>query len=87
MKQQKEVLLGLFAIDPRYQSQGLGGTLFRACLNHVQRKWPYTHRVLLWVLEQRAELLKWYLHLGFTWTGRIEVQEQQRFLVLSKETS
>ena len=58
-------LLGLFAVDPGVQSQGVGGRLLRGCLLAIREKWPTYDQAILWVLEARADIQRWYEKLGF----------------------
>ena len=61
-------MLGLFAVLPSYQSKGIGGKLVRAALSHIKDEWK-CERCVIWVLENRPELLKWYEKMGFRWNG------------------
>lgn len=65
----ESALLGLFAVDPLFQSQGIGSRLMYACMDECQRRWK-TQTAVVWVLEPRQELIEWYKRLGFVWTGR-----------------
>jgi ribosomal protein S18 acetylase RimI-like enzyme len=61
-------LIGLFSVDPELQSRGIGRLLFNACIDHVKTTWKCKYAVL-WVIETRSDLLKWYEKMGFKFTG------------------
>ncbi|ORY05001.1 acyl-CoA N-acyltransferase [Basidiobolus meristosporus CBS 931.73] len=65
----KEKLLGLFSVDPAYQSKGIGGTLVATALDRMKGK---QERAVIWVLCSRADVLAWYQRLGFYKTGETE---------------
>lgn len=64
----KSALIGLFSVDPKYQSRGLGSFLFQACLLELGRRWQ-CELAVLWVIKQRVDIQGWYERLGFIWTG------------------
>eukprot|EP00842_Homolaphlyctis_polyrhiza_P006390 jgi/Hompol1/6752/HPOL_002335-RA len=61
------VLLGLFSVDPSYQSRGAGGALFRSALDRAREKGK--KKAFLWVIHSRLELIAWYERMGFKRTG------------------
>jgi ribosomal protein S18 acetylase RimI-like enzyme len=66
----RSVLLGLFAVDPAHQSRGIGRRLLQACISYAQQKWPgCVEHAVIWVIEQRQDILKWYERMGFEFTG------------------
>ena len=64
-------LIGLFAVDPLRQSQGIGKLLLDSILEFVKTEWKCSLAVL-WVIKQRTDVQKWYERLGFTWHGEIK---------------
>jgi ribosomal protein S18 acetylase RimI-like enzyme len=58
-------------VDGEYQSKGIGGTLFRACCEHVKSELN-AETAVLWVIEQRSDLQKWYEKLGFEFSGEMK---------------
>lgn len=61
-------MFGLFAVDPGFQSQGVGSKLMRHAMQHAKSAWGCKHAVL-WVIKQRPEILAWYERWGFEWRG------------------
>ncbi|KZS88672.1 acyl-CoA N-acyltransferase [Sistotremastrum niveocremeum HHB9708] len=61
-------MLGLFAVQPEYQSKGVGRALTEAAFSLMRTEWG-TQVCVIWVLETRTELLAWYEKLGFVWDG------------------
>lgn len=61
--------LGMFAVDPSYQSRGLGKRLMEYALEYVKVK-EQKKFVTINVIEKREDLLAWYRRLGFVDTGK-----------------
>lgn len=59
--------LGLFAVRPDTQGQGVGATMLAAAEAHA-RGWG-ARRLELTVLNHRPELVAWYARVGFALTG------------------
>ena len=87
------VYLGMFAVRPGLQGQGLGGRLLEAA-----EKWTLAsarNKIVMWVISVRAELIAWYRRMGFRDTGeRREFREDGlsgphlrplEFMILEKE--
>ncbi|KAG0355989.1 hypothetical protein BG005_005074 [Podila minutissima] len=60
----KQILFGLFSVDPAQQSRGIGRKLVEAGL--VYAKESGRKQALVYVIVQRPELVGWYKRLGFT---------------------
>ena len=60
--------LGMFAVSPRFQNQGIG----KAVLNYVEKfvveEWQCSEMEMT-VIRQRMELIAWYEKLGYRVTG------------------
>nr|KAJ3420648.1 Retinol dehydrogenase 12 [Polyrhizophydium stewartii] len=63
------VLLGLFAIEPAYQSRGAGSFLLDAALELARQLGK--KRAFIWVIHTRAEIIAWYAKRGFTKTDGV----------------
>jgi GNAT superfamily N-acetyltransferase len=61
-------IFGLLAVPPAYQSKGIGSRLIKAALSHMRDEWK-CEKCIVWVLENRPELLVWYEKMGFVWNG------------------
>ncbi|KAI8928711.1 acyl-CoA N-acyltransferase [Entophlyctis helioformis] len=61
------VLLGLFAVEPAFQSRGAGSFLVKAALDRARAAGKTN--AYMWVIHSRSELLAWYKRLGFKPTG------------------
>lgn len=57
-------------IDPDYQGQGIGRTLFEKFLNKVKVDCRYILRIELYVREQKDQTVSFYKSLGFINEGR-----------------
>lgn len=57
-------MLGLFAVDPPYQSRGIGNSLLSRALRYVKEEGNCKH-VTIWVIEQREDIIAWYTRKGF----------------------
>ncbi|KAI1312254.1 hypothetical protein EDD11_003011 [Mortierella claussenii] len=64
LPKEKQVLLGLFSVDPAQQSRGIGRKLVEAALIHARENMQRTQCVV-YVLFMRHELINWYKKLGF----------------------
>ncbi|KAI8336037.1 acyl-CoA N-acyltransferase [Blakeslea trispora] len=87
-----EALLGRFAIDPKYQSKGLGRLLIDGSMEAMKEK-GY-RKCLILVFENRDVLLNWYKKLGFLdtnilipWTlpDKFDLIQDMKFKLLIKE--
>jgi ribosomal protein S18 acetylase RimI-like enzyme len=58
-----EGYVGNFSVDPKIQSKGIGGKLMRAAMDQLKEE-NFSHCVI-WVFENRVELIDWYKKLGF----------------------
>jgi ribosomal protein S18 acetylase RimI-like enzyme len=63
--------IGMFAIEPRLQSRGLGGALLTEA-ERVAREEQGAVRTEMSVIAQRHELLAWYARRGYHATGETE---------------
>jgi ribosomal protein S18 acetylase RimI-like enzyme len=61
------VYLGMFAVQPGIQGQGLGRMLLTASENWTLESGR--ERIVMWVISVRTELIAWYQRLGFRDTG------------------
>ncbi|CAK0834629.1 unnamed protein product [Prorocentrum cordatum] len=62
------VELGLFAVDPDFQSEGVGSHLVKTAEKHAY--WKMDAKVaVMYVLTVRTELLSWYGRLGYKATA------------------
>lgn len=61
-------MIGLFGVSPAYQSHGIGKLLINHSISHIRDVWNCA-RIVLWVLDNRPELLLWYEKIGFVWNG------------------
>jgi ribosomal protein S18 acetylase RimI-like enzyme len=87
------VYLGMFAVDPEKQGGGLGGRLMSEAEKWTMEAGRST--IVMWVISLRAELIEWYLRIGFRDTGeRREFREDGlsghhlrplEFMVMEKE--
>lgn len=87
------VYLGMFAVRPGLQGQGLGRRLLQAAESWT-REMARLH-IVMWVISVRTELIGWYQRLGFTDTGeRRDFREdglsgphlrRLEFMILKKE--
>jgi predicted N-acetyltransferase YhbS len=87
--------IGLFAVRPALQGKRIGALLL-ACAEHVAREEHGATRATMTVLEQRPELVAWYVRRGYRMTGKTEPfpygnerfglprRKDLRFLVLEK---
>lgn len=88
--------IGMFAIEPRRQSRGLGRALLDEA-ERVAREQQGATRAEMTVIEQRHELIAWYARRGYRATGETEPfpydnprfglprRDDLRFVVLVKE--
>ncbi|OBZ86780.1 hypothetical protein A0J61_05165 [Choanephora cucurbitarum] len=87
-----EAMLGQFAINPKYQSKGLGRLLMDTAIEAMREK-AYKKCPIL-VSENRDILLNWYKKLGFSdtnvpipWTmpDQLEMVQDVKFKLLIKD--
>lgn len=87
----EEAELGLFSVNPAYQSQGIGGKLIRAAFDKM-KELGYS-KAVIHVLENRPEILGWYRKIGFVdtgekvpfiWPEQLKIKDLH-FLVLKKD--
>lgn len=87
-------MLGLFAVDPAFQSMGVGGSLMTYAEEYVRKEWQ-CRRIVLWVIEQRGDIMDWYQRCGFVHTGErlpfvmpeLALVDGMQFCVLAKDLS
>jgi ribosomal protein S18 acetylase RimI-like enzyme len=60
--------LGMFAVSPDRQNQGLGKSLLQHVENLVALEWQ-CQQVEMTVIHQRKELINWYRRRGYRLTG------------------
>lgn len=65
------VWLGMFAVDPGRQGQGIGDRLLSEAERYAASRWGVSE-VFLTVIAQRPELIAWYERRGFAPTGETE---------------
>ncbi len=87
--------LGMFAVDPATQGQGIGTAVLRHAEDDVTTRWGSSVMELA-VLEGRTELLQWYERQGYECTGRtrafpygderfgVPLRDDLHFVVLAK---
>lgn len=63
-----EAYLGMFAVRPGLQGQGLGREMLEAAVAHARSTWGSVH-LHITVLNLRPELIAWYERCGFVMTG------------------
>ncbi|KAJ7047553.1 acyl-CoA N-acyltransferase [Mycena alexandri] len=66
--QNNTATFGLFAVEPRLQSAGLGRKMLAHAEATANAEWGVT-RVEMNVVAQREELIAWYLRRGYISTG------------------
>lgn len=64
--------LGMLAVKPDLQGQGIGTSLLMAAETHAASIWPI-HRMAIRVIDCRAELLAFYQRRNYRLTGDSEV--------------
>jgi GNAT superfamily N-acetyltransferase len=64
-------MLGLLAVDPEFQSCGIGSALFDHAIQYAEEEWKCV-RAVLWVISQRLDIMEWYKRRGFAWTGEVK---------------
>eukprot|EP00468_Gymnochlora_sp_CCMP2014_P001341 CAMPEP_0167741866 /NCGR_PEP_ID=MMETSP0110_2-20121227/1097_1 /TAXON_ID=629695 /ORGANISM="Gymnochlora sp., Strain CCMP2014" /LENGTH=169 /DNA_ID=CAMNT_0007625971 /DNA_START=248 /DNA_END=757 /DNA_ORIENTATION=+ len=60
---------GLFAVDPKLQSSGIGGKLLNAAETHARDVWQVQEAVM-YLLDVREKLFAWYSKKGYEKTGK-----------------
>lgn len=90
-----DAYFGLFAVDPDWQAGGVGKTLL-AHAESFARDTLLADAMVLSVIEQRHELIAWYVRRGYTRTGEtlpfpygnvragIPKRDDLRFMVMRK---
>lgn len=89
---QDNAMLGLFAVDPAVQSRGVGSSLMGYAEEYVKTEWQ-CKRIVLWVIEQRGDIMEWYKRCGFVATGErlpfvmpeLALVDNMQFCVLAKD--
>lgn len=62
---------GMFAVDPRLQSQGVGRAVLAECERTARDLWG-ARTLTMGVISLRAELIAWYERRGYARTGASE---------------
>lgn len=62
-------MLGLFAVDPKHQSRGVGTQLLSHALDYIKEEGSCRFATI-WVIEQREDIIAWYERKGFVHTGK-----------------
>ena len=72
--------LGMFAVEPARQGQGIGYTFLMEAENYVKSQWKCQFLRMV-VITIRTELIDWYLRHGYKKTGKIKSfpYEEPRF--------
>ncbi len=65
---QRKACLGMFAVSPERQNQGLGKNLLQHVENLAVHDWQ-CQQMEMTVIHQRQELINWYLRRGYRVTG------------------
>lgn len=60
--------IGMFAVSPLAQGEGVGKTLLDYIEDLMQKKWQVKYSEMA-VITQRVELINWYLKQGYELTG------------------
>jgi ribosomal protein S18 acetylase RimI-like enzyme len=66
----KRAYLGMFAVKPSLQNQGLGKALLKYAEDTVIENWNCTE-IEMTVIQQRTELIVWYERRGYKLTGEV----------------
>ena len=66
-----QVHIGMLAVSPAHQDQGIGKQLLQQAEQWAARTWPVRIFVMA-VIPQRRELIEFYQRRGYRSTGRIE---------------
>jgi ribosomal protein S18 acetylase RimI-like enzyme len=66
-KDARGLYVGMFAVEPLQQNEGIGKTLLKACETYAQQRG--VHVLYMTVITQRTELLQWYMRRGYQDTG------------------
>jgi len=62
--------LGMFAVSPTFQNQGIGKSLMTYAEKYVFEEWQCSEMEMT-VIRQRVELISWYEKLGYRVTGEV----------------
>lgn len=65
---QRRAYLGMFAVSPERQNQGLGKSLLQHVENLAAQDWQ-CQQMEMTVIHQRQELINWYLRRGYRVSG------------------
>ncbi|CAF1318791.1 unnamed protein product [Adineta ricciae] len=76
-KQDVAVEFGLYAVDPDYQSRGIGTLLYNGALR-MAKEYFNAQRIYRHVLSSKKNQIDWYHRLGFVETGRFIPYPPQR---------
>lgn len=60
--------LGMFAVSPKFQNQGIGKVLLKYVESFVAEEWQCSEMEMS-VIRQRVELIAWYEKMGYRVTG------------------
>ncbi|KAG0054087.1 hypothetical protein BGZ83_011971 [Gryganskiella cystojenkinii] len=64
LPKKQQIFIGLFSVDPLYQSRGVGRMLVDEALRYSKENLGRKQAVV-YVIKQRPELVTWYKRLGF----------------------
>lgn len=64
--------LGMFAVDPLQQSNGIGLSLLKQAEQYVQATWG-SQALMMSVISIRVELIAWYNRHGYKKTGKVSL--------------
>ena len=79
-KQQDKTYLGMFAVDPERQGDGIGSMLLSQAEAYARDEWV-CKAMQMTVITIRKELIDWYVRNGYTPTGELKKfpYEEPRF--------
>jgi len=69
-KNKDRAYLGMFAVSPNFQNQGIGKALLSYVEKFVVDEWQCSEMEMT-VIRQRVELIAWYEKLGYRVTGEV----------------
>jgi len=70
LKHDKQLYLGMFAVDPNVQNKGIGKKLLLAAEDEAQKQ--NCESIDMTVISLRKELIDWYKRNGYAETGEIK---------------
>ncbi|KAL1914517.1 uncharacterized protein VTP21DRAFT_8231 [Calcarisporiella thermophila] len=85
-------LLGCLAVDPEFQSHGIGSRLVSHAM-HFAKEQLKLSKMVIWVVDKRSDIIGWYERLGFkktmerrpfVWPNLIRDGIELDFIVLEK---